>query len=111
MNSQAVKDLNALRNIGTVQYAPDPKYSFIMRDTRVDPAIIAYSLRTEELFARSYAQYIATKSGNNTMISQLNQSRSRESKPIYYAEYWDDSDFTPISTAFDNIFLEAGWLK
>ena len=111
MNSQAVKDLNALRNIGTVQYAPDPKYPFIMRDTRVDPAIIAYSLRTEELFARSYAQYIATKSGNNTMISQLNQSRSRESKPIYYAEYWDDSDFTPISTAFDNIFLEAGWLK
>ena len=64
-----------------------------------------------EIFARAYAQYIATKSKNPEMLAVL---RSRQGKPEDgkgYPDQWDDDDFVPLYEEIENIFLKIGWLK
>lgn len=68
--------------------------------------IFGYYLRREELFARGYAQYIATKSGNRGLKSELNRRRHQ-----VLNGQWADSDFKNVSKAYDDLFKEAGWSK
>ena len=70
-----------------------------------------YLTSNHEIFARAYAQYIATKSKNPEMLAVL---RSRQGKPEDgkgYPDQWDDDDFVPLYEEIENIFLKIGWLK
>lgn len=69
---------------------------------------LAYLADTKELFARSYAQYIAVRSGDPILLAQLNKERSDK---IYGARQWSDEDFAPIAAAFDQLFRSLGWLR
>lgn len=71
-----------------------------------DIADAEYYLEDQELFARSYAQYIATRSGNKTMLGQLDEMRS--AIDFRRDRQWDGNDFAPIATAFDTLFSEKG---
>ena len=69
-----------------------------------------YLLDTPEVFARSYAQWVATRSGNDYILGQLRekQARARTSKG---KDVWEDADFEPIGAALDALFEARGWRK
>lgn len=62
-------------------------------------------LEPEEIWARAYAQYIAEKSGNATLLADLQRVRERDP-----ARQWATEDFKPIATAIETMFNELGWL-
>lgn len=69
--------------------------------------ITAYWLRSEELFARSYAQYVALQSQDEDLIFELVVLRSRT--PLMRHTQWDPGEFTVLETAFDTLFFQRGW--
>lgn len=80
---------------GTYVRTPDKKH-------------LAYLMSEEELWARSYAQYIAKKSGNKKLLSQLAGELGDE---LYGDRHWADDDFAPIEAAIDKLFEALGWRK
>jgi hypothetical protein len=67
---------------------------------------IDYTLQRDELWARSYAQYVAHRSGDPIIRGQISSVRGK-----YAPLHWTDSDFEPIATAMDKLFEELGWLR
>ena len=64
-----------------------------------------YLLRIEELFARSYGQWIGLRSGNDDLLDELSNSLST----LTYPEYWGMDDFAPVADALDLAFKELKW--
>ena len=96
--SQSYKRLKTLRDHGGVD--PDTGNQF-------PTALLDYYLQSHELWARSYAQYVATRSGNSTLLKQV---KDETSKPYGFIQ-WEPEDFTPIAATIDNLFEALGWLK
>jgi hypothetical protein len=70
-----------------------------------------YLRSKHEIFARAYAQYIATKSKNPDMLANL---RDRQGSPVSgenYPDQWDDDDFKPLYDELETILKQVGWLK
>lgn len=113
----AVARSQAYKTLLDKQQSPD-KYVVTVSQTSViegvtreytsvpDRAFLSYLLGPEELWARSYAQYIAVKSGDATMLTQI--ARDRESK-LYAESQWEAGDFVPIEQAIDALFAALGW--
>ncbi|MCA0270225.1 MAG: hypothetical protein LCH53_13560 [Bacteroidetes bacterium] len=59
-----------------------------------------------ECFARSYAQYIAVRSGDPQMLAEIATMRTGK----WAARQWEDDDFVPIAEAFDDLFHTQGWI-
>lgn len=68
---------------------------------------LKYLLKPKELFARSYSQYIATKSGDPTLLTQLDNERASS----LFKTLWDDGDFIEIMKEFDIIITGLKWKK
>ncbi|MBV6425153.1 MAG: hypothetical protein NAOJABEB_02967 [Steroidobacteraceae bacterium] len=80
-------------------------------DFPIDKAYLRYMTSAHEVWARSYAQYIAIRSGNAAMLRELDVTRTRErSAMVSYSGQWEDDDFAPIAAAFDALFREMGWI-
>lgn len=97
---QALRDL--LRN-------PQPFVLPNGQRLRPDLTFVRYLLKPEEIFARSYAQWIATDSGDAAMLAELDGMRQGLSS--YYGRQWPDAEFVPIRDAFRSVFRDAGLLK
>lgn len=69
----------------------------------------AEALLTEEVWARSYAQYIAVRSADQALLASLNRFRRRPVGGLYFPLQWDDDDFVSISEAIDEVFRGLGW--
>jgi hypothetical protein len=67
------------------------------------------SLRMEELWACSYAQFVTTESGLSTLVKSLETLRTRPIAKVYYPRQWDDDDFGPIETATDTLMVRLEW--
>lgn len=76
----------------------------------VDPLDLEYLLSPTELWARSYSQYIATRSGNAVLIEQLAKLRGI-TDPVFSLGQWTDEEFEPIAAAIDKLFEALGWRK
>lgn len=76
----------------------------------VEQRYIEYLLQNEELWARSYAQFIAVKSGHPALREQLDRRRQRPERRLYYGGQWDDDDFLPIQAEIEAAFRKKGWL-
>ncbi len=76
--------------------------------TKPDHAHTRYLLQPRELWARSYAQYIAESSGNEVMLEQITKEVGDK---IYGVRQWSSEDFAPIKKAIDEIFIELGWMQ
>lgn len=63
-----------------------------------DAAHARYALQAPEVFARSYCQYIAVRSGNVTLRTELDLALQN-----HYPEQWRDEDFGPIADAIDGL--------
>lgn len=98
-NSDAMRSLNAIKENKNNTMKVRGRASY-------------YATRTES-FARAYAQYIAMKSNNSEMISQVNGilSYDRTVNNVYPHSQWGKSDFQPIFKAMDNLFKNKGLLR
>jgi hypothetical protein len=68
-------------------------------------------LQPEELWARSYAQFIATHVGLPVFIAGLESFRVRVPGTVYYPLQWDDEDFAEIAKAIDILCGTIGWRR
>lgn len=76
----------------------------------VDRRQLAYLLRIQEIWARSYAQYIALQSGDQELAQQLEAlliGQRRATIPVM--EQWEMDDFAPVADAMDRLFSDLGW--
>jgi len=77
---------------------------------RPDPAYIHYLRDAAETFARSYNQYVATRSGNAEMLKQLYAVAGKDAQGGY-ATQWTAKEFEPIAKTFDELFEKIGWVE
>lgn len=69
-------------------------------------------LQPKELWARAYAQYIASKRNAQGLIEQLSSIHDYEhlsGSPVPPSRQWDTDDFEGVSVAMDSIFGILGW--
>ena len=102
-NSRAVKTLIDQYNYG-YRYGVDVD-GYVLYPSR---GYLDYLLMPEEIWARSYSQYISVRSRDPDLLKALAAERD---DPMYRARQWDDDDFEPIAKAFDTLFEVLGWLK
>lgn len=102
-NSKAVQTLAELKYKTELIYKTEDGKEIAMR---VNRQYVSYSTSAIELWARSYAQYIATKSKDTEILGWIeDQARS------VYPTQWEQDDFAPILAAIDGMFLKLGWIK
>lgn len=106
-NTRAVSSLARLktRRTGEIELADGTK---IPRPVNV--RYVKYLLDRPELFARSYAQYIAARSGDAQLLKQLDEIRHNRAD-LYRARQWETDDFAPVMEALDNLMVRLGWQK
>ena len=107
MNSGAVKQIQETAKLNSVRIlGPGGKAI----DVKVPKAVAKYLLTPEELWARSYSQYIARKSGDPQLLAALEHERgSSHEAQIKMLPQWYDSDFGPIEAEIDKIMARKGW--
>jgi hypothetical protein len=110
---QAVEESRAFRGLKSLKDRETKVIDIYeeMVERPVNQESVDYLLRSQEFFARSYAQYIASSSGNSAMRRQVGQFATNKYRQMLYNEQWEDDDFEPIAQAFDQIFKELGWLR
>lgn len=69
--------------------------------------LCGYYLSRHEQWARAYAQYIATRSGDPVLLAQLDAIRT-SAHAVYRASQWSDDDFAPIGVAIDELLTTLG---
>jgi hypothetical protein len=67
------------------------------------------ALAPEELWARSYAQYVSLRSGDPDLLSSLEALRTERLGTVYYPMHWEDGDFRLIGEAIETLFRGLGW--
>ena len=65
-------------------------------------------LREREMFARAYAQYVAWRSGNETMLGQIDLIVAQNNPNKL--RHWPYADYLPLIYRFDRLFEAQGWL-
>jgi hypothetical protein len=68
-------------------------------------------LQADELWARSYTQFVATHSGHPSLLTGLDAMRHRESGNVCLPREWDDDDFVEIGTAITALLRGLGWIE
>ncbi|MBV9849089.1 MAG: hypothetical protein JO250_05305 [Armatimonadetes bacterium] len=111
----AVRNSDAVQRLGEVLKSPDGRVTETLSsgavvEYTINLAYVRYLLRPEELWARSYAQFIAVKSGDAELRSQLDRRRQRPARRFSYGEHWEEADFLPISTQIEALFRQRGWM-
>ena len=100
--SRAVRELERIARRGYyLRRGPDGAERRVYEDAE-------YLLQRAELWARSYTQYIAGRSGHAGLQRLVEQIRSTRPSPYWQ---WDADDFAPIAHAIDSLFIAMGWLK
>ena len=75
---------------------------------RVDHRVIRYYLQYTELFARSYAQYIAITSNDPILMVQYNKKLTHPRHSVIPTQ-WERNSFEPVRTTIDTLFRKKGW--
>jgi hypothetical protein len=65
-----------------------------------DPVYVDYLLTNQELWARSYAQWIALRSGNDKLMGSVKHAGDVGGMP---ERQWGETDFGPIATQIDKV--------
>jgi hypothetical protein len=72
---------------------------------------LTYLLSEQELFARTYAQWIAARSGDATLLVQVALRREHREYDLPLPLQWEIADFVAIGFALDELFRRKGWLR
>jgi hypothetical protein len=73
---------------------------------------IDYLTSWPEFWARTYAQYIAMRSGEPVLLQQLGRrlAAQKRERVVRLTEQWDRDDFAPIGLAIDSFLLRLQWV-
>ena len=72
---------------------------------------LGYLLRKREIWARSYAQWLAQKSGDQVLMRQLRGILDEEAGyAINMHSQWSPANFEPVAEAIDELFKSMGRL-
>lgn len=112
-NSRAYKRLEEIRGMERVHYT-DPIFGQ-PASLKVDPKLMDYVMSDNELFARSYAQFVAQRSGNKTLLKQVEAQRGIRPDAATVRDdilpmQWEEDDFGEIDAAFVELFRGLGWM-
>jgi len=107
-NSAEFKRLQSALGAGT-QEVTLPKGTKVTY--QVDRKFVSYLLQRDELFARSYAQYITVRSESIPLAEELDYFQERAQHPQHYALQWQANEFGPIAKTLDALFGSMGWLQ
>jgi len=78
---------------------------------RIPKDYISYLLRRREIWARSYSQWIAMKSGDTKLVDQLKAEVNQDAKrKLPLPGQWREENFGPIAEAIEELFKQMGWL-
>ena len=102
--SDLVKKIRATLKSGKITI----KKEEIKLSTRVRKHL-NYLVDEKEIWARSYAQYIAEKSGNTVMKESIAISVTRYADEGYGYQ-WAPDDFADLSAAIEEMMIELGWM-
>lgn len=69
-----------------------------------------YATSASELWARSYAQYIATRTNDLVVLAHFEQLEVDIGLPLPLRYHWEAVDFVPIADEIDALFRYLGWL-
>jgi hypothetical protein len=105
--SQAYQWLESLQGKKIVQV----EAFFETKYRRVNQDDVAYFLRWQELFARSYTQYIALVSGDKELLWAVARASNSATRKLLYTSQWQDTDFDQIFDALEALFVLQGWLQ
>jgi hypothetical protein len=67
-------------------------------------------IAVEELWARGYAQFVATRCGDESLRASVVALRRRAPGDLYWPRQWDDDDFVGIEAAIEVLFRRMGWM-
>ena len=104
--SLAVAELHRLSHLNSIDVVADDG---LVLSIEVDSQFATDLLLLDELWARSYAQYITIRSGSRMLKSSLDSLRRRAPDRVYYPLQWDDEDFGAIGEAIEALFWRLGW--
>lgn len=83
-----------------------PEYRSLVDQKRRSPSKhLRYLTQGREVFARAYAQYIATKTGHKRALADI----EREANQRWRQSQWKHENFQPVVKAFDELMKELGW--
>jgi len=72
---------------------------------------LRYLTMVEEIWARSYAQYIVTRSAEPELQRQLDMVRQRRpGQTLYIPRQREDGDFVSVAAEIDRLFQQQGWI-
>lgn len=113
---EAIKRSRAAQTLGhfldpTLRTATVTLWDGSVVEYPVDKSYVGYLLKAEELWARSYSQFIATQSRDPELMQQLERERKRPISGIYYPKHWDDADFQPILAEMEAVFRGLRWMR
>ena len=112
---RAVQQSDGVRTLQGFKTNPNVTVVIAGRERVVafDPEYVDYLLSPEELWARSYAQYIALRSNHAKMREQVAKrlTPSVEQSSLYAPTQWAESDFEPIAREFDALLSQLGWRR
>jgi hypothetical protein len=95
----------------------DDDFAMIRRGGRIVPVPNTASearilLRVRELWARSYAQYIAISSGDSAMLDSVGALRDvSNDQQTLYPYQWQDEEFEPVAREVEALFARKGWMR
>lgn len=106
----ATGSVNTLRAIvarGTVTVELDG----LERVFPVSVRVLEHDLQWQELWARSYAQYMAQAAGQPRLLAQLAAALGVGRRPrLPYTLQWEADDFRPVLAAIERLFRMKGWM-
>jgi hypothetical protein len=71
---------------------------------------IDYILSARELFARSYAQWIALRSGDEELLTDVERIRA-DRNPLMTLVQWESDEFDLLADVFDQLMETLGWMR
>lgn len=74
-----------------------------------DFGTVPYLTDEDEVWARSYAQWIASRSGDESLITLVVQSKGVDPRLPRFFGQWDDDDFVAIADQITQLFQRLGW--
>ncbi|MES2756130.1 MAG: hypothetical protein V4693_02055 [Pseudomonadota bacterium] len=81
----------------------------LLGESSANAARVGYYLDVSELWARSYTQWVAMRSGDSTLLDALNKIR-KSVDPLTAATHWHGAHFTVVGQEIDAIFRTRGWI-
>ena len=75
-----------------------------------DRRYAGYLSTSKEVWARAYAQWVAWKSADPTLLAQVDADLN-SSYDHTRVKQWPMNEFLPISEAIDTLFTKLGWLN